>query len=228
MKVDIYVREKSGKRQIRIPLLPEVINYKSGETAFVSYEIMSRGNVAVPSGTGLATVSWESEFPGAGRKKDAMLRGTWQAPKTYHGILEDWKKNGTVLNLMVTGYPINIDVYLQEYAAKASGPYGDMTYEITFIERRSLAVTNPNNSSSGKSTTRPTSKSDTYTIKIGDTLWGIARKFYGSGAKWNVIYEANKEIIEKTAKARWKAAGINRDSENGHWIFPGVKLKIPR
>lgn len=222
MKVDIYVREKNGKRQIRFPILPEVIDYKSGETSFVSYEIMNRGEVVAPSGTGLANVSWESEFPGVGRKKDAMLRGAWKAPKTYHGILEDWKKSGTVLNLMVIGYPINIDVYLQKYTAKESGPYGDMTYEVTFIEHRSLSITDPSGSS------RPTSKSDTYTVKNGDTLWGIAKKFYGSGAKWTVIYNANMEIIEKTAKARWKAVGINRGSENGHWIFPGVKLKIPR
>jgi nucleoid-associated protein YgaU len=35
----------------------------------------------------------------------------------------------------------------------------------------------------------------TYTITGDDTMWGIAERFYGKGAKWRVIYEANKDVI---------------------------------
>lgn len=34
-----------------------------------------------------------------------------------------------------------------------------------------------------------------YTVQAGDSLWGIADKFYKAGAKWNKIYEANKDVI---------------------------------
>jgi nucleoid-associated protein YgaU len=34
-----------------------------------------------------------------------------------------------------------------------------------------------------------------YTVKPGDTLWGIAVKYYGNGALWPTIYNANKGVI---------------------------------
>ncbi len=36
---------------------------------------------------------------------------------------------------------------------------------------------------------------ETYVVVAGDTLWGIAARLLGSGAKWSAIYEANKSII---------------------------------
>lgn len=61
-----------------------------------------------------------------------------------------------------------------------------------------------------------------YTIVSGDTLWRIAKTFYGKGAGYEDIYKANKDIIEGTAKERGKT-----DSSNGHWLFPGTTLTIP-
>lgn len=39
------------------------------------------------------------------------------------------------------------------------------------------------------------SESASYIVKDGDTLWTIAEEIYGEGAKWEVIYENNKEDI---------------------------------
>ena len=36
-----------------------------------------------------------------------------------------------------------------------------------------------------------------HVVRTGDNLWKIARKYYGSGAKWTLIYEANKSAIKK-------------------------------
>lgn len=35
----------------------------------------------------------------------------------------------------------------------------------------------------------------TYTITREDTLWEISKKFYGKGASWRVIYDANRALI---------------------------------
>lgn len=223
MMVDIYIREKSGTREIRIPLLPEELAFPSGDATVISYEIMGLGKVDIPSGTELSGWSWKSEFPGEQRKNDPMLRGPWIAPKTYDSILNDWKKNRTELNLLVTGYPINADVFLIEYHGSAAGAFGDIYYEIGFAEARSIVVTSTKEEQKAESeTTRPATKSSTHTIKRGDTLWGIARKYYGAGSKWKTIYDANKDIIESTAKKYGK-----KSSDNGHWIYPGVTLTIP-
>lgn len=44
--------------------------------------------------------------------------------------------------------------------------------------------------------TQATATVRTYTVKRGDTLWAIAKKYYGSGAKYPTIYEANKDKIK--------------------------------
>ena len=52
-------------------------------------------------------------------------------------------------------------------------------------------------------------KVEYYTIQKGDTLWKIAAKFYGNGAKYTKIVEDNKEVIKDADK-----------------IFPGQKIRI--
>lgn len=222
MQVDIYIREKSGKREIRIPLLPEEIVFQSGDATAISYDIMGLGEVAIPSGTELGKWGWKSEFPGFNRQDDPMIRGHWFEANDYDRTLNDWKEKGTELNLLVTGYPINADVYIKKYHGTASGAFGDISYEIEFFEARSIVVTTTKAETQTATTTRPASTSSTYTIKSGDTLWAISQKYYGTGTKWKTIYDANKDIIEKTAKKHGK-----KSSDNGHWIYPGVTLTIP-
>lgn len=51
----------------------------------------------------------------------------------------------------------------------------------------------------------------TYTVKKGDNLWTLAKKFYGSGADYTKIYEANRDTIGK----------------NPNLIYPGQTFTIP-
>lgn len=48
-------------------------------------------------------------------------------------------------------------------------------------------------------------------VAEGDTLWGLAERELGSGARYTEIFEANREVIE-----------------NPDLIFPGQKLRIPK
>jgi len=49
-----------------------------------------------------------------------------------------------------------------------------------------------------------------YTIQKGDTLYAVAKEFYGNGMKYPDIFEANREVIEDADK-----------------IYPGQKIRIP-
>jgi nucleoid-associated protein YgaU len=49
-----------------------------------------------------------------------------------------------------------------------------------------------------------------YSIKKGDTLWGIASEFYGNGSKYPLIVEANLEVIK-----------------DADLIYPGQSIRIP-
>lgn len=227
-KVDIYIKEKNGKRQIRIPWLPESIKYDSGGTTAASYDILNRGEVNIPTGNGIAKFSWEGVFPGVNRKKSSMQRGTAHAPSYYHSILEDWQNKKTQLNILMTGYPVNMDVYLSKYEGSPAGGFGDWQYSIELT--RSIQITVKYSSTIGSGSVssknpskRPTTSVTSYTIKKGDTLWGIASKTLGAGSRWKEIYNLNKSIIESTAKKRGY-----QSSNNGARLFPGVKIQIPK
>jgi nucleoid-associated protein YgaU len=69
----------------------------------------------------------------------------------------------------------------------------------------------------------PPPQTRTYTIQSGDTLWGIATRFLGSGVRWTDIYNANRGVIEQVANQHRGGAG----SDNGHWIYPGTSIVIP-
>lgn len=222
MKVDIYIKTKTGNNEIRIPLLPEEITVKTGDGKFVTYDIMGKGEVAIPTGVGLSTVGWESEFPGTNWPDPSMLRVPGRTASSYHKTIESWKKNKIPLNIMVTNYPINMDVYISKYTARAAGPFGSIAYEIEFAESKDIVVKMTSAKTSSKIIKRSVSKTTTHVVKSGDSCWSIALKYYGSGLEWKKIYEANKEIIERTAKKYGRSS-----SDNGWWIYPGIRLVIP-
>jgi len=57
----------------------------------------------------------------------------------------------------------------------------------------------------------------TYTVKSGDTLSGIAKHFYGSASKYMVIFNHNKQV--------WIDHGKKADP---NILFPGWELEIPK
>ena len=50
----------------------------------------------------------------------------------------------------------------------------------------------------------------TYTLKKTDTLWNLAKKYYGSGDKYKKIYNANKSL------------------QQGYKLKPGSTIRIPK
>ena len=60
-----------------------------------------------------------------------------------------------------------------------------------------------------------------HTVVSGDTLWDLAQHYYGDGSLYHVIYEPNKDLIDK------KALEHGFTTDYPHWIFPGEKLIIP-
>lgn len=49
-----------------------------------------------------------------------------------------------------------------------------------------------------------------YTVVKGDCLWNIAKRYYGNGAQWPKIFDANRSKIK-----------------DPHWIYPGQVFVVP-
>lgn len=75
------------------------------------------------------------------------------------------------------------------YYIKYNGKYGYANSKYikksTEVSKSSSRDTKSSKSSSGRK----------YTTKSGDSLWSIAKKFYGDGSQYMKIYEANRNVI---------------------------------
>ena len=229
---DILLTEKDGDRGFFVPWLPEKLDFSSGGIVVASYDVMGRGPVEVPTGTGLREISWSGIFPGNNRTADlGMLRGgSLRPPHFYHAILEDWRRNGTLLNLALYCYPfINLDVFLAEYSGTAKGGFGDWEYTLKFREKRELSLwlikpkqeetVSPDASEDAK---RDVPAENTYTIKTGDCLWNIAQKHLGSGLRWTELYDLNYDALEAEAQKYGK-----HFTKNYPVIYTGTIIKLP-
>lgn len=101
------------------------------------------------------------------------------------------------------GFDITVKVKLKQWR-----DYGPKTVNIIMSEFGPRAAVEPQR----EATTSPAPDQATaYTVVKGDCLWNIAKKFYGSGSKYTVIYNANRDVV----------------GGNPNLIYPGQVLTIP-
>ena len=91
--MDIYLTTLTPSDRLRFPMLPTEISVKLANQ-FGNYTILNIGEVKIPSGTALDSISWNGIFPGERRKK-APYVFDWQDPKAiYRGIDNLEKQHG--------------------------------------------------------------------------------------------------------------------------------------
>lgn len=113
--------------------------------------------------------------------------------------MEDYKITEDAKN----GFDVLVKIKLKQWR-----DYGTKTVNISFNMEKPKASVEPQR----EATTSPTpAAAQTYTVVKGDCLWNIAKKFYGNGSKYSIIYNANRSVI----------------GGNPNLIYPGQVLTIP-
>lgn len=224
--MNIYLTEVgNNSSSFTFPTLPESVSVSSGVTS-QNFEIIGRGNITFPAGTDLTDVSWSGRFFGEARRNYSFVTN-WQAPGSCQNIISQWLEKGTVLRLMITETNINYDVTIQNFQCDNIGANGDIEYSISFALWRELKVMTTEELGialpAPELEPRPAPQTgETYTVVSGDSLWRIAQRKLGSGVRWQEIYNANRDVIEASAKRHGKSS-----SSNGHWIWPGDTYTLP-
>ncbi|MGG2952083.1 LysM peptidoglycan-binding domain-containing protein [Geobacillus stearothermophilus] len=207
----------------RLPVLPSELNISNGSQN-ESVNIAGLGEVTIIQDPAAKTISFSSIFPA--QYSPICEYENFSAPWVFVERINMFKKSDKPARFIVTGTPINYPVTIEDFNYK-EGEYdvGDISYEITLKEFRFVTVrkidTKPKSSTAATATKRPNTqtKPKTYTVKKGDNLWTLARKFYDDSLQWQKLWEANKDML------------IQRDKRNikqpGRWIYPGQVLKIP-
>lgn len=192
--------------------------------------VQTKGNVSILGKKGLKTIEFTSFFPDRTYPFAAYPKP--YGPYGYVRKIEAWCEDP--IQLTITDTNINFLVLVKSFSYGEPDPTGDIEYTLsmeeyrppTYTKPKKTTTTNKKTNTTTKKTTTTKKKQKTYTVKSGDNLWDLAYKYYGSGSQMSKLYNANKSIIEKTAKQHGLSSSSNQGVA-GWWIFPGTKLVIP-
>lgn len=217
--IQFWLSFNNGALRHQLPVNPETITISS---PFSTQEvnISQLGGISVIGERELKDFTFSSFFP-RDYNPTFCEHDKIHDPWTYVKNIEKWRDSRKPMRLVITGTPINYAVTLNDftYDAEKAGNVGDIYYTMTFREYRFVNVkttkeTNNGTVKSSEGNSRPNAKSapTSYTVKSGDSLWKIAKRLLGDGAKWRSIYDANKKTI----------------GPNPNDLSIGMKLVIPK
>lgn len=227
-----------GGDVLTFPITPGELTIKVGSNNKV-VTLISEGDINILKSPSLTEIEFKARFP---MRKYPYSR-EYSAFQNYFDKFKDLKENKKPFRFIVARemmkggrtWDTNILVALEEFEINEDADEGDdvlitfnlkqyKEYGVKQLPASSIKTTTSTSSITRPNTNAPSSnnKSSSYTIKNGDCLWNIAKKFYGDGSKWTKIYNANKSAIEADAKKHGKSS-----SSNGHWVWAGLKLTIP-
>jgi len=227
MAIEFWLTNESGSEKLRFPVNPDAVNVTS-PFGFNDVPVANLGEVSIFGDRELQTFEFGSFFPY--RYNPAYCEyAAIKTPNTYLSIIEGWRDNKAPLRFIVTGTRINSLVTIREftYEIERAGSIGDIYFSISLKQFRWVPLRYETTKSTAKTattTTRPpstkkaatttkktTSAKRTYVVKKNDSLFKIAKRYYGNGEKWRAIYDANKKTIGKNPNA----------------LKAGMKLVIP-
>ena len=205
--MEMYLK-KDDKDIFRFPVLPSAINVQDYAITNDS-NITGLGDVTVFGGKGLRTIEISSFFPNP--KKKYYFVSYTDYPKQYDCVskIKKWMDKGEVLRFIVTGTEINFQVRITDFEYSEQDGTRDVYFTINLKEYRKIKIssTTPKKKKTDnkdRTDTKETSsktKQKTYTVKSGDTLYDIAKKYYGKGSDYKKIIEKNKSKYPSLAKS---------------------------
>lgn len=216
----MWITGNAEAEKLRIPVLPEKFTVDIGSKNS-SVDVVGLGEIVVKQSRPAYQFKFSSFFPA--RRFPGLSVSSLSPPLSCVEKIKGWIDGKKPVHVIITG--ISIDVYctIEKFSYYEQG--GDVEtiyYDLTLKEYREVTLrkvkvdTEEKQATVEKTETRVdnTVPPKTYTVKKGDCLWNIAKAYYGSGAQYTKIYEANKAVI---------------DAHHGgpNMIWPGDVLTIP-
>lgn len=211
---------------MELPIAPQKLTVKiKGNNKTLT--LINEGDINFLRAPGLAEITFDAVLPMLGQYSFA---NGYRRPDSYLNKLESLMTGKEPFRFLVSRvspsgrllYDTNMKVSLENYTVTEDATKGpDVTVSITlkqYISYSTKTVTvvkpkpekKPVVQQKKKRETSSAPKVKTYTVKSGDCLWNIAKKYYGNGAQYTKIYNANKGKIK-----------------NPNLIYPGQVLTIP-
>ena len=204
------------------PIAPSKIDMKiKGQNKTLT--LINEGEVVILKKAGLTEISYDLILPNV-KYPFATYKSGFQDAKYFLGELERLKKENKPFQFIVTRYfptgrmlfNTDIKVSLEDYTIQEDVKDGfDVRVSVklkSYKEHgtKTCTVVETGVTAESVRSSESASTPNTYTVVKGDCLWNIAKRFYGDGSKYTVIFNANKSKIK-----------------NANLIYPGQVLTIP-
>jgi LysM repeat protein len=200
----------------RLPVNPEQIETTSVQ-ANQKYEILKLGQIAIPTHMELKEYSFECELPYKPLHY-VETSGVFRDADFYLRLFEQWRQKKAPVRFIASngiGDDINTLVLIEELTVtEKAGEEGDKYVSFKLLEyrgygKKSVVVAQSNKATIKKELPAPKvnpKSNGVHVVQSGDTLWAIAKKYYGDGEQYTKIYNANRDKIK-----------------NPNLIYPGPK-----
>lgn len=215
----MWITYNAEAEKLRIPVLPEKFSVTLGSNNS-SVDVVGLGEIVVKQARPAFQFSFDSFFP----KKTfpGVSVSSLTDPLKCVEKLKTWYDGDKPVHLILTDVGVDIYCTIESFTYyEQGGDVGTIHYSLTLKEYREVTVRTVTVKTTATVATASVSSTETrvdnsttdqtYTVKSGDCLWNIAKKYYGSGSKYTVIYNANKSVI----------------GSNPNLIYPGQVLTIP-
>ena len=218
MSYSVYLKI-SGKKY-KLPVNPEEIK-KTQKLNIEKYQVLKSGQVSVPKFPELWTYEFSCELPH--QEVHYMESGSRADPDRYiRAITKAQRKKKPVQLIYSNGETDDesVKVLIESCTiTEKAGEEGDKYLSLSFVQykapsKKYVAVVTPAATVAQPQTPQPANpaveQGKTYTVQKGDTLWKIAKQFYGNGSQYPKIVSANLDKIK-----------------NPNLIYPGQTFSIP-
>ncbi len=197
--MEFWLSFNNSQEKLRLPVPPSSFEVKTG-LSNQKINVLEVGEINLIGKKTLDAVSITSFFPA--QAYSFCQYKTFPVPYDCVNLIEKWKASGKPIRIIITGTNVNKAVAIDSFSYGERDASGDVHFTLDLSEYVFLTVEKSGGSSTAKNTSnpnRPTNKTTpkTVTVKAGDTLLGIAKKYYNDSSKWVDIKKNNGIKNEK-------------------------------
>ena len=205
MSYSVYFKYRGKK--YKLPVNPEEIK-RSRELNVETYQVLGTGQVSIPSHCGLEGFSFEAEFPS--QEYHYLNSGARADADYYEKMFRKAQKNMEPIRFIASN-DITDDISILALvksvdSVEKAGEEGDKRYVAV---QTPVATVKQEEPAASPESNPAVTENKTHTVQKGDTLWAIAKRYYGNGSQYPKIASANPFI------------------KNPNLIYPGQVLSIP-